>query len=364
MSRALLLLLLLALSARGQDPRATLEAARAEEQGVLQQLNSIDRELEVVQSELDALALKFRDMEDEERRLQDTLASAEAVTEVYRHKVGTRLAALYKLKRRGLARLVFGADDATDLRRRAYYLYRIVQADKNRLAAYAKARATQRDAMEGLERNQEALQATRTELQLKEAELKDEKARRVALVQQIRTRAQLALQAISQQRTTRQQLQQYLSTSAVATPAQAAQTFRNAYGKLVWPVSTGKLVRRMGAYTDPLTGQQKSSSGIDISASFGTPFRAVFPGRVHTVEFFPGYGQTVVVDHGADYTTVYAHANGVQVRRGQQVQAGDVLGNVGNTGLTDSDGYILTFEVRYKGTPQDPLDWLGPQGRR
>ena len=70
-----------------------------------------------------------------------------------------------------------------------------------------------------------------------------------------------------------------------------------------------------------------------------------------------GLGQTVAVQHGP-YTTVYAHLSGVRVRVDDTVVAGQVIGLVGNTGLTAADGYRLTFEVRYNNSPQDPLPWL------
>ena len=72
------------------------------------------------------------------------------------------------------------------------------------------------------------------------------------------------------------------------------------------------------------------------------------------------YGQTVAIQHGT-YKTVYAHLAGIRVRQGQRVSQGDVIGLVGNTGLTDGQGYVLTFEVRYNGTKQDPRQWLRPR---
>lgn len=97
--------------------------------------------------------------------------------------------------------------------------------------------------------------------------------------------------------------------------------------------------------------------GVDLAADYGSPVRAVFEGRVQLAQYVSGYGQTVAVKHG-QFTTVYGHLSGLRVQPGQQVRAGDVIGLVGNSGLTDGDGYMLTFEVRYNGSAQDPLPWL------
>ena len=97
--------------------------------------------------------------------------------------------------------------------------------------------------------------------------------------------------------------------------------------------------------------------GVDLAADYGSPVRAVFEGRVQLAQYVSGYGQTVALKHG-QFTTVYGHLSGLRVQPGQQVRAGDVIGLVGNSGLTDGDGYMLTFEGRYNGSAQDPLPWL------
>jgi murein DD-endopeptidase MepM/ murein hydrolase activator NlpD len=71
----------------------------------------------------------------------------------------------------------------------------------------------------------------------------------------------------------------------------------------------------------------------------------------------PGLGQTVALQHGS-YTSIYAHLGGVRVGVDDVVNAGQVVGIVGNSGLTAAEGYRLTFEVRYNNSPQDPLPWL------
>jgi murein DD-endopeptidase MepM/ murein hydrolase activator NlpD len=69
-----------------------------------------------------------------------------------------------------------------------------------------------------------------------------------------------------------------------------------------------------------------------------------------------GYGQVVIIDHGRDYSTVYAHMSSTQVKEGTVVGAGTVIGAVGNTGTTT--GYHLHFEVRIGSTAKDPLSYL------
>ena len=136
--------------------------------------------------------------------------------------------------------------------------------------------------------------------------------------------------------------------------------FRTLHSKLPWPVSSGRVVRRFGRYTDQYTGKRANSMGIDIAVSFGAPIRAVAPGKVKLAEFISGYGQTVAIEHGP-YTTVYAHADKLMVRRGQQVRGGQEIARAGNSGLTTGADNMVTFEIRYNGSPQDPIPWLSPR---
>jgi septal ring factor EnvC (AmiA/AmiB activator) len=341
--------------------------------GVLSQLGEIDRELTAVRLEALSLEEKALALDTEREAHADQLAVADAQLERQRAEVKAWLSTLYRLHRRGLARVVFGADDPTDLRRRATYLMSIVDASSTRMRAFLGTIDEHKQLLAKVEADMAELSALRTELEVKEAELQERRDRRVELLGQIRSQRSMGVQAMDEYAQVRQDLGgswgggwsgagSAAGTPApapsrmVVTPSQGGGTFRDAYGRLPWP-TTGRIVRRFGAYTDPLSGRQEESMGVDLAADYGSPVRAVFEGRVQLAQYVSGYGQTVAVKHG-QFTTVYGHLSGLRVQPGQQVRAGDVIGLVGNTGLTDGDGYMLTFEVRYNGSAQDPLPWL------
>lgn len=97
-------------------------------------------------------------------------------------------------------------------------------------------------------------------------------------------------------------------------------------------------------------------SGIDIAAPTGMAVLASAPGKVRYVGMYAGYGQTIYVEHKDGWATVYAHLSRTSVRPGQTVPQGAVIGAVGNTGR--STGPHLHFEIRYKETPVNPLNYL------
>lgn len=106
----------------------------------------------------------------------------------------------------------------------------------------------------------------------------------------------------------------------------------------------------------PILENSRPHEGIDISAPAGSEIRATARGRVTFAGAKPGYGRLVEIDHGYGYRTRYAHASRVLVRVGQRVDRGDVVGEVGQTGLSTAPN--LHYEILVGGRPVDPRPYL------
>ena len=106
----------------------------------------------------------------------------------------------------------------------------------------------------------------------------------------------------------------------------------------------------------PVLQYDRPHPGIDISAFSGTPILATATGRVTYAGTKSGYGKTVEIDHGFGYKTRYAHAGSIRVRRGQRVSRGDVIGEVGKTGLATAPH--LHYEVLIDGRQVNPREYL------
>jgi murein DD-endopeptidase MepM/ murein hydrolase activator NlpD len=104
-------------------------------------------------------------------------------------------------------------------------------------------------------------------------------------------------------------------------------------------------------------GRKKHHEGIDIAANKGAPVHSARSGHViYADSKLSGYGKMVIVRHADSFTTVYAHLTGFNVKKGQFVSRGQLLGKVGRTGR--ASGYHLHFEVRTDKKPVDPLLYL------
>jgi murein DD-endopeptidase MepM/ murein hydrolase activator NlpD len=123
----------------------------------------------------------------------------------------------------------------------------------------------------------------------------------------------------------------------------------------LWPVR-GQITSRFGARRDPWDDEPSHHFGIDIQAKYGLPVTATGDGRVIFAGRDAGYGRLVILDHGADIDTFYAHLSAIYVREGQRIRRGEPIGAVGASGR--ATGTHLHYEVRVAGSPVDPRRYL------
>jgi murein DD-endopeptidase MepM/ murein hydrolase activator NlpD len=133
--------------------------------------------------------------------------------------------------------------------------------------------------------------------------------------------------------------------------------------RMRWISSTPAIAPVKGIFTsgfgvraDPLTHGRGVHQGVDIAAAPGQPVHASADGVVVEAGEVGGLGQAVFVAHGFGVTTRYGHMSHIDVRPGQRVRRGDIVGRVGNTGR--STGYHLHYEVRVDGDPVNPLAYI------
>ena len=112
-----------------------------------------------------------------------------------------------------------------------------------------------------------------------------------------------------------------------------------------------------GLRRNPFGGRRyEMHSGIDFRGAIGTPVYATAQGLVMKSERSGGYGNHVVIDHGYGYETLYAHLSKLDVKVGDRVNRGDLIGALGNTGR--SSGPHLHYEVHHNGQPVNPRYYL------
>src|SRR5215207_127607 len=126
-------------------------------------------------------------------------------------------------------------------------------------------------------------------------------------------------------------------------------------GRFILPVN-GAITSGFGPRTHPIYGGSRMHTGVDITASTGTPIKAAGDGVVKMAGSNGGYGNWTLIDHGDGLATGYGHQSRIAVSVGQRVGAGEVIGYVGSTGA--STGPHLHWEVRVNGNPVNPMSWV------
>ena len=128
----------------------------------------------------------------------------------------------------------------------------------------------------------------------------------------------------------------------------------------IQPIANKQLIALasgFGQRIHPVYKVKKMHPGIDFAAELGTPVYATADGKVTAVDVkFSGYGKQVMIDHGFGYRTRYAHMHGFAVREGQNVKRGDLIGYVGNTGLSTAPH--LHYEVIINDVQVDPVHYF------
>lgn len=141
----------------------------------------------------------------------------------------------------------------------------------------------------------------------------------------------------------------------ISHPASMNDWIRASAAPALWPVM-GRITSSFGERIDPFNGEGAFHRGVDISCDYGEPVIAPADGEVAFADFMNGYGRAIILEHGHGLSTLYGHLSSFAVVAGQQIQRGDVIGYIGDSGR--STGPHLHYEVRINDVPVNPYKYL------
>ncbi len=338
------------------------------------ELKKIDNDLQNQGDRLDDYRERLRKHSNELKSLTVTIAELETRYRQKQSGLAKRLRAIYKMGDLGYLTPLFSMLSYSNIQQELKYLQRISEGDRQLIAD------TQKDMHELLQQKKTLQKQKKKIAQLEQdlqKQLVDIRARQVEKTRLLRKIVQDKEQHASLIRELEKsagKLDSYLkklerdqqrtllpaSTSAgkaVVNPNASkisyAEHFRSNKGKLLWPVE-GRIMTNYG----PLRIDNTSThyNGVDIQADRGTPFYAVFKGRVKYADWFQDYGRLIILDHGGGFYSLYAHAEELNVKAGELIETRQQLGRVGDSDSTK--GAHLYFEVRVQGKPDNPQKWL------
>jgi septal ring factor EnvC (AmiA/AmiB activator) len=216
------------------------------------------------------------------------------------------------------------------------------------------------DNLQGLKRKEDEMSALLLKLKKQKGELtnrekilRKSKQRKRMLLAKIKRERELYKNMISELKASARKLRQMIEEAEKA--QYSLKGFSKMKRRLPWPVQ-GRLALPYGSYRDPKFKTPVFRNGIHIRAKEGEIVKSVYPGKVVFADWFKGYGKVVIVSHGEGYYTVYANLSEIFLSKGDIINKGDEIGRVGESGTLSAPA--LYFEVRYKGKPLNPLQWL------
>lgn len=333
-----------------------VQAFTQKEAQLIQELDAIDFQLNRAENKVADLSSRIRQLEETMAALRSDLQKLSGRIHERRGYAENRLAALYRMHAAG--RLNMKAPPATLfdflVNRRA--MEQVVNADYgildglNRDMVQMQTMETrlgeQKAAMDKLETDLAGEIQTMTAASRKKKEI-------LHAVQQEKKMSRAALAALKESADALDQ--QLAALEKQAETPRSPVTFSLQKGRLMPPVA-GQIISRFGIKQ---SGDYKSftfQSGIAIRGEQGDPVRSVFKGNVVYAEWLKGYGNMVIINHGENYYTLYAHLQEMFRKKGDTVDTGEVIATMGDTGSLK--GVCLHFELRHHGKPVDPLKWL------
>ena len=309
--------------------------------------------IDAVHTLFDQLQAERRQLADETTQLRQHRERLEGERDAQYAALGQQLAALYRLGPTPQLKLLLNQSDPAELDRMQAYLNRLTQARQQRLTDIARLDTALVDTEQALAERQTRLDALADELEAQSALLARRTEERRSVVTTLDDRYESEADRLADLSQSREQAEQQLRAiqaelARLAEPTPTTNITRT-QGDLPWPVQgsiTASFQRRNGVHYN----------GIVIQASEGTAVTAVHSGRVVFADWMRGFGNLLIIDHGDQIMTLYAHLQQFSARPGQQVSRGDAIGRVGNSGGQSRPA--LYFEVRRGGEPINPQRWI------
>ncbi len=344
-----------------EESEAQIKKFTQKEADIISTLNQIDLVLNKSRKQIASLGREIATLEqkiaDTTRASQDLMQKIKA-NEQY---IAKRLVALYKLNWLGKFQVLASAASLHEMLQRKTAITRILAYDE-------KAMSQIMDNRRNLEIIRSRLQAHRDEKRRRAEQYQQEidlmdverkkRSRLLAYVRKKMSAQQATIESLKQAARQLDEKIQNLGNGLIATAPDEyieAKPFRAYKGLLKMPVK-GKIVSLFGKFKNTRYDVLNFRSGIEIQTERGEPIQAVYRGKILYADWFKGYGNMIIIDHGDSYYTVYAHIEEVFKTAGDVVDAGEVMATVGDTG--SMTGPKLYFEVRHHGKPLDPMQWL------
>ncbi len=339
-----------------QTQKKLVETFSQKEIEIIEGLNEIDYALNKARRKVLALSTEVMQLEGKIEQLNRDRDGLSREIIQNREYAGKRLSALYKMNMIGRLDVTGRPTSVFDFFLQQNAMKRIITSDFYILEKQNLDLEKFEILEQELQKEVQAKTALETELNDQIRINKKETLKRELILSEIRQKKKLSLAAVESLKQAALQLDNRIkSIQKDEKSFFSDSSFSNYQGRLKIPVK-GKVISKFGPSR---TGSYKSftfQKGIDIKVEKGEPVKSVFKGEVIFAQWLKGYGNLLIINHGDNYYTLYAHVEEIFKQKGEIVDTGEVIATAGDTGSIK--GMCLHFEVRHHGKPVNPMKWL------
>ncbi len=365
------------LNATKQDKKAALDQYYTIQRQVEQReelIVTIQQEIEFFNQSLDRTTGAINDLQEDMNRLE--LEYGEMARQAYRNKMNdNRLLFL------------FSAEGFSDGLKRWRYIQQYDDYRKKQASLIIETRASLSEKLNGIEIKQAELEALLATAESQQQLLQKELVHKNSLLKNLKADESRISRLINKKRAAHRKLStaiEHIITKEIksrvgndrinarpiaksnntASPtakdsssiAVSSTAFRRQKGKLTWPVKNGLITRHFGKQKHPIHKQVEiTNNGIDIRATVNNLVAAVYDGQVAGTQYVPGYQHTLIIQHG-NYYSVYSNLEKVNVKKGDKVRNGQLIGTAGKN--SQNDKLEVHLEL-WKGKQRmNPAVWL------
>jgi len=346
------------INTRIKDLQAKLDAEQKRKATLLSSLEQIGLTKQIIRAEISSQNVMLARTNGELAALRREIARLRERLEKERRAAETTLVTLYKHGRLDLLRFILQAKDIGSVLAESKRLTLLARQQERAVSAYL-------GTLDELQAGEARLEAKKAEtsriiktMAERRADLEIEERKNRTLVREIERNKAAYEETLDDLRERARQLQaliQRLLSQEEPLPFTVI-PLDERQGRLPWPLG-GRVITTFGPQRHPRFNTLTVNNGIEVvPGKDGKTVRAVHPGRVAYADYFEGYGNLLIIDHGLAYYTLYGHLADFLVAKGDAVRAEQPVGVAGDTGSLR--GECLYFEIRFRAKALDPLKWL------
>lgn len=334
--------------------REKLEKAKKREHSVLEEVDDLNKKLDSMELDIKKQRSRIRHTESEISRVEAEISARKDELGRERKWMKRKLQALYRYGQSGdIIFLLMATDDMAELMRRWKYLERVTLHERKTIDGYTDTIRQLDDKGRQLQNLHASLKKSEEKLKLNEAELSEKRKEKDVLLASIRKEKTTHERTIKEMHEASKRLLEIIK-KLEEKETYEAKGFSALKGKLPWPVN-GRVAIPYGSHKDPKFNTPVFRNGIYIETGSDS-VKSVSGGKIVFSDWFKGYGNLVIINHGEGYHTLYGNLSETFLKVGDIIKVSEVVGRVGVSGILNAPS--LYFEVRFKGKPLDPMHWL------